>query len=114
MQMVQEKKEVDLPEKHRVVADCIRVGRDNATLVSDICIIADIEKRTVYKIISDLINNYGYVIVASRHGRYKGYFYPENEYEFKWAIRSFKSEFKSMKQRYENLVNNYKNIGIKD
>ena len=109
MQVVKEKTINNLPtEKHRIVAESIRVGRHNATLLSDIMSIAEIDdRRTAYQIIEDLINKYGYVIVASRSGEYKGYFYPANEMEFRKYAKTFKQSIDSMKKRYNNLINNY-------
>lgn len=101
-----------LPKKHKIVAQSIRVGKENATLLSDICSIADInDKRQAYTIIEDLINKYGYTIVASRNGKHRGYFIPANDREFQEAIKTFKSEFSSMQKRYENLLNNYSKLG---
>lgn len=97
-----------LPEKYRIVAESIRVGKENATLLSDIMIIADIkDRRQAYIIIEDLINKYGYVIGASKHGKYKGYYIPANETEFKEVVDHFKQSVDSMKRRYNNLLVNY-------
>lgn len=43
-----------LPEKYKVVADIIRVGKENATLLSDIMMIADIDDRRH----NNLLGNY--------------------------------------------------------
>lgn len=108
MQAIQEREKHLPTEKHRIVAESIRVGRQNATLLSDIMSIAEIDdRRTAYQIIEDLINDYGYVIVASRSGKYKGYFYPANEMEFRKYAKTFKQSIDSMKKRYNNLINNY-------
>ena len=34
------------------------------------------DNRQAYLIIEELINKYGYVIVASRRGKHRGYYYP--------------------------------------
>lgn len=108
MTAVKEQKKA-LPVKHKVVADIIRVGKENATLLSDIMILADIrDHRQAYLIIEELINKYGYVIVASRRGKHRGYYYPANEYEFKEAVKPFRSSVNSMQKRYNNLIRNFK------
>jgi len=97
-----------LPEKHKVVADCIQIGKENATLLSDIMIIADInDRRQAHIIIEQLINDYGYVIGASRKGEHKGYYIPANDREFKEITDTFKATVDSMKTRYKNLIRNY-------
>lgn len=96
-----------LPEKYKVVADSIRVGKENATLLSDIMIIAQIDdRRQAHQIIESLINDYGYVIGASRNNP-KGYYIPANEREFVEIIGTFKRTINSMDNRYKNLINNY-------
>lgn len=101
-------KSKNLPEPHKTVASLIRVGKVNATLLSDIMSIAEIEdRRTAYKVIEDLINKHGYVIGASKSGEFKGYYIPANEAEFQEVVYSFKRTINSMKARYENLKNNY-------
>lgn len=106
--MKEVKKGPSLPKTHKIVAQSIRVGKENATLLSDIMSIANIDnQRTAYKIIQDLINKFGYVIVASRSGQHKGYFYPANEREFQRALRTFRAEYMSMIIRYNNLLTNY-------
>src|SRR5690625_4207783 len=108
MQKIKGKKLKTLPEKHRIVAQSIRVGKENATLLSDIMILADIkERRQAYQIIEDLINKHGYPIVASRSGDYRGYFIPANDKEFQEIVETFKTTIDSMNKRYENLLNNY-------
>jgi len=102
----------NLPEKYRIVAESIRVGKRNATLLSDIMILADIkDKRQAYLIIEELINKYGYVIGASKTGKYKGYYIPANEREFKEVAEQFKRSVDSMKKRYQNLLDNYNKLG---
>lgn len=106
--MATEKKN-NLPEKYKAVVSCIRVGKENATLLSDICSIANIEsERQAYSIIEQLVNRYGYPIVASRSGKYRGYFIPANDREFYKALRTFRAEYMSMIERYNNLLDNYK------
>lgn len=101
-----------LPEKHKVVADCIRVGKENATLLSDIMMIADIDdRRQAHQIIESLINDYGFVIGANRTGKFKGYYKPANEKEFQEIADTFKKTVDSMNKRYNNLLNNYNNLG---
>lgn len=108
MTAVKEKKKA-LPVKHKVIADIIRVGKENATLLSDIMILANIrDNRQAYLIIEELINKYGYVIVASRRGKHRGYYYPANECEFKEAVKPFRSSVNSMQKRYNNLIRNFK------
>jgi len=98
--------------KHRIVAESIRTGKHNATLLSDIMIIADIEdKRQAYTIIEELINDYGYVIGASKSGKYRGYYIPASRREFVEVASQFKQSINSMNKRYENLLNNYKKTG---
>lgn len=110
---MQKQREKHLSEKYQVVADCIRVGKQNATLLSDIMTIADIkERRKAYQIIEDLINQYGYVIGASKHGEYKGYYKPANEAEFKEIAETFKQSINSMDRRYKNLLINYSKTGV--
>ena len=97
-----------LPEKYRIVAESIRVGKRNATLLSDIMMIADIkDRRQAYIIIEDLINKYGYVIGASKKGKHRGYYIPANEKEFKEVAEHFKLSVDSMNNRYMNLLKNY-------
>ncbi len=98
----------NLPEKYQVVADNIRVGKENAIKLDDIIILADIEdKRHAYIIIEELIVKHGYPIVASRNGEYKGYFVPSNELEFDEARKTFKNSIDSMTKRYDSLVANF-------
>lgn len=102
----------NLPEKHKVVADSIRVGKENATLLSDIMIIADIDdRRQAHTIIEQLINNYGYVIGANRTGKFKGYYKPANDREFLEIASTFKKTVNSMNKRYNNLLINYSKLG---
>lgn len=102
----------DLPEKYKVVADSIRVGKENATLLSDIMILTDIrDRRQAHQIIESLINEFGYVIGASKSGKYKGYYIPANEREFQEVADHFKSVVDSMNKRYQNLLNNYNKLG---
>lgn len=101
-----------LPEKHRIVADSIRVGKENATLLSDIMMIANIDdRRQAYIIIEQLINDYGYVIGASRKGTFRGYYKPANEREFEEIASTFKRSVDSTKKRYKSLINNYSKLG---
>lgn len=101
-------KERSLPEKYKVVADIIRVGKRNATLLSDIMNVAHIkDERQAYIIIENLINKHGYPIVASRKGKYRGYYYPANKSEFDEARETFESSIISMQKRYNNLIKNY-------
>lgn len=105
----------NLPVKYKVVADCIRVGKINAILLSDIMIIADIQdRRNAYIIIEELINKYGYVIGASKTGEYKGYFIPANDDEFSEVIHTFNQTIGSLNKRYENLLINYKEMKRKE
>jgi len=98
----------NLPEPHKTVASLIRVGKENATLLSDIMSIAEIgERRIAARIIEDLINRHGYVIGASKSGKFKGYYIPANEKEFKEVIQSFKRTINAMEVRYKNLKSNY-------
>lgn len=111
MEKVKIKQKNDLPERYRVVANTIREGKHNATLLSDIMVVADIQdRRQAYSIIESLINNYGYPIVASRNGEYKGYYFPSDQREFEEAIKTFESNIKSMKKRHINLINNYNQV----
>lgn len=104
-------KKKNLPKKHKVVADCIRVGKENATLLSDIMIIADIkDRRQAHIIIEQLINDYGYVIGASREGTFRGYYIPANEREFNEIADTFKKTIDSMDKRYGNLLKNYEKL----
>jgi len=108
--MARRKNKKSLPKKHKVVADCIRVGKENATLLSDIMMIADIkDRRQAHIIIEQLINDYGYVIGASREGSFRGYYIPANKQEFKEIAGTFKRAIDSMDKRYENLLKNYQN-----
>jgi len=98
-----------LPEKYRIVADSIRVGKQNAILLSDIMIIADIQdRRNGYLIIEELINKHGYVIGASKKGVHRGYYIPADEREFQEVARTFKQSVDSMHKRYRSLLDNYK------
>lgn len=97
-----------LPEKHRIVAESIREGIENATLLSDIMVVAGIsERRHAHIIIEDLINHYGYVILANRKGQHRGYFVPKDDKEFQAVVSSFKSNISSMNRRYSNLLLNH-------
>lgn len=114
MTMVKDKK--SLPShKYQVVVDCIRVGKPNAILLSDIMIIADIQdRRNAYSIIEELINKYGYVIGASKSGIHKGYYYPETDKEFNEVVHTFNKTIQSLKKRHDNLLINYnKQLGGK-
>lgn len=100
-----------LPEKHEIVAQSIREGKENATLLSDIMIIADIkDRRKAHQIIEDLINLHGYVIGASKHGENRGYYKPANEAEFNEIAGTFQQSIKSMRKRYKNLIINYNKV----
>ena len=95
------------------MADSIRVGKSNATLLSDIMSIADIkDRRTAYQIIEELIVKHGYPIVASRKGEHKGYYIPANQKELEEAKRTFKNAIDSMNNRYVCIVNNYENTEV--
>lgn len=102
-------KEKYLPEKYKVLADSIRVGKENAILLDDLMIIAGIqEKRSAYQIIEDLINHYGYVIGASKTGVHKGYYIPANEKEFNEMAHTFENSINSMTRRHRNLLINFR------
>src|SRR5699024_1854507 len=104
-------KQKDLPELHQTVGSLIRVGKKNATLLSDICSIANIkDKREAYKIIEDLILKYDYTIVGSRKGKYKGYFIPANEKELREALHTVRNEYTSIRKRHNKLIENYKEM----
>jgi len=106
------KENENLPEKYKTVAGLIRVGKENATLLSDIMSLADIQdRRQAYQIIEDLINKYGYVIGASKSGKYKGYYIPGNDKEFQEVATQFKQSITSMNKRYTNLLINYSKLG---
>lgn len=101
-----------LPEKYKVLADSIRVGKENAILLDDLMIIAGIEdKRSAYQIIEDLIVKHGYVIAGSKQGQHKGYYVPQNEAEFNEVIHTFKTTINSMQKRHDSLHRNFKNKG---
>src|SRR5690625_2047493 len=96
---------------YQVLADSIGVGKPNATLMSDIMSITGIDdRRQLYYMIEILINNYGYVILASRRGQHKGYYYPSNDHEFNDGIRPLRSTVDSTNKRKRNVVKNYKNM----
>lgn len=98
----------NLPHKHKIVAQSLRVGKENSMLLSDIMTIARIdERRKAYQIMEDLVNKHGYAICANRKGKHKGYFIPGNDDEFKEVAGQFKSSIDSMNKRYENLLINY-------
>lgn len=102
------KTEKHLPLKYKVLADSIRVGKQNAILLDDLMIIAGIEdKRSAYQIIETLIVMHGYVIAGSKQGEYKGYYIPENEAEFNDVIHTFKSTINSMQKRHDSLQRNF-------
>lgn len=99
----------ELPTRYEVVADSIRVGKENAILLDDIMIIANIrDKRNAYIIIEQLIVKHGYPIVASRKGEFKGYYIPSNKDEFTEAKKTFKNSINSMNKRYLSLIENFK------
>lgn len=101
--------EKNLPEKYKIVANLIRVGKRNAIVLTDIMSLANIsDRRQAYTIIENLINKHGYPIVASRKGKYRGYYYPANKKEFEEAKQTFKKAINSMDKRYKNLIKNYK------
>lgn len=100
--------EKNLPEKYKIVANLIRVGKRNAIVLTDIMSLANIsDRRQAYTIIENLINKHGYPIVASRKGKYRGYYYPANKSEFDEARETFESSIISMQKRYNNLIKNY-------
>lgn len=106
------KTQKNLPELHKTVGSLIRVGKENATLLSDIMSICGIsDRRQAYQIIEDLIIKYGYPIVASKQGEYKGYFLPANTEEFQEAAATMRTTIESMKKRYNKLIENYKRKG---
>ena len=101
----------NLPVKHKIVANLIRVGKENATLLNDIISIAELrDRRQAHIIIEELINDYGYVIGASKTGKYKGYYIPADEKEFKEIAGTFKRSVDSMNKRYKNLLSNYNKL----
>lgn len=111
MEMVHEKK--NLPKEYMTVARCIRVGKENATLLSDIMRIANIkDRRYAYSIIERLINRYGLPIIASKKGEYKGYYYPANQSEFIEALTTLERNINSMNKRHDNLIENYAGVKI--
>lgn len=98
----------NLPELHKTVGSLIRVGKENATLLSDIMSICGIsDRRQAYQIIEDLIIKYGYPIVASKQGIYKGYYIPATTKEFEEAAATIRTTIESMKKRYTKLAENY-------
>lgn len=98
-----------LPKKYKVLADSIRVGKQNAILLDDLMIIAQIsDKRSAYQIVEDLINKHGYVIGASKTGEHKGYYIPANEEEFNEVVYRFRNTINSMEKRHKNLLINFK------
>jgi hypothetical protein len=98
----------NLPEKYKVLADSIRVGKSNAILLDDLMIIARIEdKRQAYTIIERLINRYGYVIGGSKQGK-KGYYYPASEKEFNEIVNLSSKHLNSLQKKHDNLLINYK------
>lgn len=102
------KQQKDLPEKYKVLADSIRVGKENAILLDDLMIIADIQdKRSAYQIIEELIVKHGYVIGASKRGVHKGYYIPADEKEFKEVLHTFRSAITSMERRHKSLIKNF-------
>lgn len=101
-----------LPYKHKAVVAVLRVGKENATLLSDIMILTDIQcRRQAHAVIEQLINDYGLVIGASRMDPFRGYYIPANQIEFIEIADTFKSTIESMEKRYYNLIENYNNMG---
>lgn len=108
---MKEKHKNTLPEKYKVVADSIQVGKENSILLSDIMIIADIEdRRQAYNIIQQLIVKYEYPIIASKKTNNRGYFYPANQYELEEARSTLNNSITSLKNRYNALLKNYEKL----
>jgi len=104
-----------LPVKHQIVGNLIRKGKENATLLSDIMIVADIQdRRNAYQIIEDLVVKHGYVIGGSKSGEFKGYYIPANDKEFNEIAHTFKNTIGSMNKRYTSLLSNYKAVRGED
>lgn len=100
-----------LPEKYKVVADVIRVGKSNSTLLRDIMILADIDdRRQAYNIIEQLIVKYEYPIIASKKSEYRGYYYPANKDELEEARSTLNSSIVSLTKRHKALKENYKKL----
>ena len=101
-------KEKKLPYRYKMLADTLPIGKQNAITLDNIMKLCGIkDKRNAYEIIENLIIEHGYVILANRKGKYRGYFIPANEKEFKESIIPFKQATASMNKRHSALLYNF-------
>lgn len=97
-----------LPPKYKAVVSALREGKENATLLSDIMMIADIQdRRQAYQIIEDLIIKYGYCIAGNKKGEFKGYYLITNKSELKETLGSLNTTIQSLMKRHKMLLLNY-------
>lgn len=98
----------ELPHNYQQVVSVLGYGKYKAITNQRIRQITGIQdSRSIYQIIEDLINNYGYVIGASRQGKFKGYYLIENEQELKESLFSFNNQIASMQKRLASLQLNF-------
>lgn len=98
----------EIPYRYKVFASLIPVGRENAEKLEDIMKLADVnDRRVAHEIVESLITEYGFVILASRRGKRKGYFIPTCEDEFRENIKPFSQTIMSMQKRELALRTNF-------
>lgn len=98
----------ELPHNYQQVISVLGIGKHKAITNERIRRITGIQdSRSIYQIIEDLINSYGYVIGASRHGEFKGYYLIENKQELKETLFSFTNQITSMTKRKASLQLNF-------
>lgn len=109
---MEEAKEIkkDLPLAHELVAGVLREGKDNSLTSKEIIKLLGWngnERRSLFHIIQELINEYDYIIGTSRSGVHRGYYLITNSDELVDTLRPYNAQIMAMLKRYKKLNENY-------
>lgn len=107
----EERKKNSLPYNYKLVESVLREGKQSATTTRDILTLTGLkDQRQIHEIIEQLIMKYGYVIGASRKGKYRGYYLVSNQDELKDTLHSYNEQIQTMLKRHKQLLLNYNKL----
>ena len=106
-----QKKRESMPKVHERFANLLREGKEQATLMSDIMSVLNIQdRRQAYQIVEDLINKYHYPIGANRSGEHRGYFLISTEDELEEVVTVQRASVESEMKKIDNTIRNFRSI----